>query len=167
MRRYSRAQILFSTITVWPLGIFLSEERSPCVCVPVTRSRCITLTRQTTVMVSPPPGLEDFPSVQVSTSGGSGEWFELPPARLYTVSLIIKSGKVTCVDFDPMTRPLICDWSSPSVRFYWVIRSGDSGRTCKPKRSGGTQETEAQGGPAGTTGSVARSNLGSLSKLPH
>lgn len=46
-------------------------------------------------MAAPPPGLEGFASVQVSTSGGSGKWFDLPPVKLYTVSLIIKSGKVT------------------------------------------------------------------------
>jgi len=54
----------------------------------------ITLTRQTVTMATPPPGLEGFASVQVSTRGGSGKWFDLPPVKLYTVSLIIKSGKI-------------------------------------------------------------------------
>ena len=89
----------------------------------------VTMTRQTTTMATPPPGLERFASVQVSTSGGSGKWFDLPPVKLYTVSLIIKSGKVMCVDFSPAVRLLTCGW--PSVRFYLALRSGDSGRTCK------------------------------------
>ena len=115
------------------------------------------------IMTTPPPGLEGFASTQVSTSGGSGKWFELPPVKLYTVSFIIKSGKVTCVDFNPMASLLTCN--RPSARFYSVIRSGDSGRTCKSKRSGGTQATKVWGRPIGTMGSAARSNLGSLSKL--
>ena len=46
-------------------------------------------------MATSPPGLEGFGSVRVLTSGGSGEWLVLPPVKLYTVSFIIKSGKVT------------------------------------------------------------------------
>jgi len=45
-------------------------------------------------MATPPPGLEGFGPIQVSTNGGSGKWSDLPPVKLYTVSLIIKSGKI-------------------------------------------------------------------------
>ena len=53
-------------------------------------------------MATPPAGLEGFGPIQVLTSGGSGEWMVLPPIKLYTVSFIIKSGKVTPVDLDPV-----------------------------------------------------------------
>ena len=57
----------------------------------------------------------------------------LPPIKLYTVSFIIKSGKVTPVDLDP-ARLLTHDRSS--TRYYLVIRSGASGGGCRPKDSG-------------------------------
>ena len=75
-------------------------------------SHIVTLTRQTATMATP-PGLECFGSVQVSTSGGSGKWFDLPPVKLYTLSLIIKSGKVTYADFCPTARSLT--WSPNKI----------------------------------------------------
>ena len=48
-----------------------------------------------------PHGLEGFGPIQALASGGSGEWMVLPPVRLYTVSFIVKSGKVTPVDLNP------------------------------------------------------------------
>ena len=59
-------------------------------------------------MVTPPPGLEGFGSTQFVTSGGSGEWLDLPPIKLYTNSFIIKSGKVVFMGFKPV-RLLIRD----------------------------------------------------------
>jgi len=59
-------------------------------------------------MVTPPPGLEGFGSTQFVTSGGNGEWLDLPPTKLYTNSFIIKPGKVISMGFKPM-RLLIRD----------------------------------------------------------
>ena len=90
-------------------------------------------------MATPPPGLEDFGPIQVLTNGGSGEWMVLPPIKLYTISFIIKSGKVTPVDLDParlLTR------GRTSIRYYLAIRNGASGRECKSKVSDCAWSTE-------------------------
>jgi len=57
----------------------------------------------------------------------------LPPIKLYTVSFIIKSGKVTLVDLDPAC---LLTHDRSSIRYYSAIRSGASGGGCRSKESG-------------------------------
>lgn len=105
-------------------------------------SPTITLTTQTATMATPPPGLEGFGPIQAVASGGSGEWLDLPPVKLYTNSFIIMPGKVISVDFNPV-RLLIRD--RPPIRFCSATKSGASGRACRSKNSGCALAIEVRG----------------------
>jgi len=57
----------------------------------------------------------------------------LPPVRLYTISFIVKSGKVTPVDLNPAR---LLTQGQSSARYYLALRSVASGRESRLKVSG-------------------------------